>query len=126
MEELSVIRDIAPALDCSNGGCNDDPKSTPKKSRVDKQEINPDVALARAKYSSEHEVLVESVGDPKHSQNQDSPSAGGTPPQSEGHGDEERDWNWLNHMDILYRAGRVSKRSSVRDRHKCFGAGPLQ
>jgi hypothetical protein len=69
MEGLGVTRGTTPVFDCSNDGGNDNPESAPKKSGVDKQEINTDVALARAKDSSEHEVLIESIGGPKHSQN---------------------------------------------------------
>jgi hypothetical protein len=110
MEGLGVTRNTTPPFDCSNNGRSDDPESAPEKSRVNKQEINSDVALARAKYSSEHEVLVESVGDPKHCQDQDSSPARSTPPESEGDSNEERDWDWQNHVRIFERGGRVSKR----------------
>jgi hypothetical protein len=108
-----VTRDTALALDGSNNGRRHNPKRAPEKNRVDQQEVDPNVALARAKYSSEHEVLVERVGDPRDCQHQDSSPARCTPPQSEGDSNEERDWDGLNHVRILDRGGPVSKRYGV-------------
>jgi hypothetical protein len=119
MEGLGVTRGTTPAFDVSNDGCNDNPESAPEKSRVDKQEIDTDVALARAKYSSEHEVLIESVRDPKHCQDQDATPVRGTPTKGEGDCNEERDWDWLNHFRILNRGELASKRYCLPCHRKC-------